>query len=80
LIHALRSEFPHIWMVGVGISFSFVAGQVTRAPAWMRESGLEWVHRLVQEPGRLARRYLIDDLPFAAELFARAFWARATRR
>jgi N-acetylglucosaminyldiphosphoundecaprenol N-acetyl-beta-D-mannosaminyltransferase len=80
LIHALRLEFPHIWMVGIGISFSFVAGKVTRAPAWMRESGLEWVHRLVQEPGRLARRYLVDDLPFAAELFARAFWARATRR
>jgi N-acetylglucosaminyldiphosphoundecaprenol N-acetyl-beta-D-mannosaminyltransferase len=56
----------------VGISFSFVAGQVARAPAWMRASGLEWVHRLSQEPGRLARRYLLDDLPFAFELFARS--------
>jgi N-acetylglucosaminyldiphosphoundecaprenol N-acetyl-beta-D-mannosaminyltransferase len=64
-------------MVGVGISFSFVSGQVARAPAWMRRTGLEWVHRLVQEPKRLARRYLIDDLPFAAELFARALWTRA---
>jgi N-acetylglucosaminyldiphosphoundecaprenol N-acetyl-beta-D-mannosaminyltransferase len=64
-------------MVGVGISFSFVAGQVARAPAWMRKSGLEWVHRLTQEPQRLARRYLLEDLPFAAELFARVIWTRA---
>jgi N-acetylglucosaminyldiphosphoundecaprenol N-acetyl-beta-D-mannosaminyltransferase len=77
LIHALRSSFPATWMVGVGISFSFVAGQVPRAPVWMRRSGLEWVHRLTQEPRRLARRYLIEDLPFAAELFARVLWRRA---
>jgi N-acetylglucosaminyldiphosphoundecaprenol N-acetyl-beta-D-mannosaminyltransferase len=76
LIHALRAELPNTWMVGVGISFSFVAGQVSRAPAWMRESGLEWLHRLAQEPGRLARRYLVDDLPFAAQLFARSAWQR----
>jgi N-acetylglucosaminyldiphosphoundecaprenol N-acetyl-beta-D-mannosaminyltransferase len=77
LIHALRDSFPSTWMVGVGISFSFVAGQVPRAPMWMRKSGLEWVHRLTQEPRRLARRYLIEDLPFAAELFARVLWTRA---
>jgi N-acetylglucosaminyldiphosphoundecaprenol N-acetyl-beta-D-mannosaminyltransferase len=76
LICALRAQFPHMWMVGVGISFSFVAGHVARAPAWMRKSGLEWIHRLTQEPKRLARRYLIEDLPFAAELFGRVLWAR----
>src|SRR5262245_19840050 len=76
LIRALRTYFPHMWMVGVGISFSFVAGHVSRAPVWMRRSGLEWIHRLSQEPKRLARRYLIEDLPFAAELFGRVLWAR----
>jgi N-acetylglucosaminyldiphosphoundecaprenol N-acetyl-beta-D-mannosaminyltransferase len=76
LIRALRAHFPHMWMVGVGISFSFVAGHVSRAPVWMRKSGLEWIHRLTQEPKRLARRYLIEDLPFAAELFGRVLWAR----
>jgi N-acetylglucosaminyldiphosphoundecaprenol N-acetyl-beta-D-mannosaminyltransferase len=76
LIHALRPRFPKMWMVGVGISFSFVAGHVTRAPSWMRESGLEWIHRFAQEPRRLARRYLLEDLPFAAELFARVLWDR----
>lgn len=78
LIRALRGQFPHMWMVGVGISFSFVAGHVTRAPVWMRKSGLEWIHRLTQEPKRLARRYLIEDLPFAAELFGRVLWARVS--
>lgn len=77
VIHALRTRFPQMWMVGVGISFSFVAGQVARAPSWMRKSGLEWVHRLAQEPKRLARRYLVEDLPFAVELFARVLWERA---
>jgi N-acetylglucosaminyldiphosphoundecaprenol N-acetyl-beta-D-mannosaminyltransferase len=60
----------------VGISFSFVAGDVQRAPRWLQRLGLEWLHRLVQEPRRLARRYLVDGLPFAVALFARAAWAR----
>jgi N-acetylglucosaminyldiphosphoundecaprenol N-acetyl-beta-D-mannosaminyltransferase len=77
VIAALRPHLPATWMVGVGISFSFVAGQVARAPIWMRRTGLEWVHRLAQEPKRLARRYLVEDLPFAAELFARVIWLRA---
>lgn len=79
LILALRAHFPHMWMVGVGISFSFVAGHVLRAPPWMRKSGLEWIHRLSQEPSRLARRYLIEDLPFAAELLGRVLWTRVAR-
>lgn len=76
MIRALRAQFPHMWMVGVGISFSFVAGLVTRAPAWMRKTGLEWIHRLAQEPKRLSRRYLLEDLPFALELFGRVLWGR----
>lgn len=77
-IQALKDDLPSTWMIGVGISFSFVAGHVRRAPPWIQRLGLEWVHRLAQEPRRLARRYLIDDLPFAARLFARAVVARRT--
>ena len=85
VIHSLRSRFPSTWMVGVGISLSFVAGELRRAPVWMRRVGLEWVHRLFQDPRRLAKRYLIDDLPFVARLFPHAIlnrWrrARASRR
>jgi N-acetylglucosaminyldiphosphoundecaprenol N-acetyl-beta-D-mannosaminyltransferase len=45
--------------VGVGAAFDFHAGAVRRAPPWMRDNGLEWLHRLFSEPGRLWRRYLV---------------------
>jgi N-acetylglucosaminyldiphosphoundecaprenol N-acetyl-beta-D-mannosaminyltransferase len=76
----LRDRFPHTWFIGVGISLGFISGQVERAPEWMQELGLEWVHRLVQEPKKLAHRYLVDDLPFAALLFAKAAKNRIVRR
>jgi N-acetylglucosaminyldiphosphoundecaprenol N-acetyl-beta-D-mannosaminyltransferase len=72
----LASELPTTWFVGVGISFSFVCGEVRRAPRWMQAAGLEWIHRLVQEPRRLFRRYLIDGLPFAARMFTHALRSR----
>ena len=68
LIMALRSSLPQSWWIGVGISFSFLSGAVRRAPHWMQRSGLEWVHRLWQEPRRLGRRYLKDGIPFAVFL------------
>jgi N-acetylglucosaminyldiphosphoundecaprenol N-acetyl-beta-D-mannosaminyltransferase len=46
-------------LVGVGAAFDFCAGRVKQAPAWMRENGLEWLFRLMTEPRRLWRRYLI---------------------
>lgn len=51
--------------IGVGISFSFIAGQVKRAPRWMRRASLEWLHRLCCEPRRLWKRYLIRGPKFA---------------
>ncbi len=69
VIRALRAELPRAWFLGIGITFSFVAGEVKRAPEWMRRIGLEWAHRLAQEPRRLVRRYLVDGLPFAFKLF-----------
>lgn len=80
LIRALRERFPSMWMIGVGVSFSFTAGQQERAPMWMRRAGLEWTHRLAQEPQRLAKRYLVHDLPFAFELFGRVLWERSLGR
>lgn len=69
LIADLRQSQPHTWFLGLGISFSFVCGDIPRAPRWMQKVGLEWVHRLMQEPGRLGRRYLIQGAPFALRLF-----------
>jgi N-acetylglucosaminyldiphosphoundecaprenol N-acetyl-beta-D-mannosaminyltransferase len=75
----LAAELPTTWFVGVGISFSFVSGEVQRAPRWMQVTGLEWVHRLVQEPRRLFRRYVVDGLPFAARMFGHALRSRFGR-
>lgn len=45
-----------------GATVDFLAGNVSRAPKWMREHGFEWIYRLFQEPKRLFKRYLIDDV------------------
>lgn len=72
VIEALRPRLPAAWWIGVGVSLSFISGEIRRAPRWMQRLGLEWVHRLAQEPGRLARRYLVHDLPFALRLLVHA--------
>lgn len=69
LIAELRADLPDAWFVGCGAAISFAAGSTRRAPSWVGELGLEWLFRLVSEPHRLARRYLVDDLPFALSLF-----------
>lgn len=51
-------------MIGVGAAFDFHAGTVQRAPVWMRNNGLEWLHRLASEPGRLWKRYLVTNTLF----------------
>lgn len=53
---------------GVGALFDFLAGNVPRAPLWMQRLGLEWTYRLVQEPFRLWRRYLIGNPIFMSRV------------
>lgn len=53
-------------MLGVGAAFDFYTGTITEAPVWMQKIGLEWMFRLVQEPRRLWRRYLILNPRFTA--------------
>ncbi len=77
LIRQVRKKLPHVWWLGVGISLSFIAGEVRRAPRWVQKVGLEWLHRLFQEPGRLAKRYLVHGLPFAARLLLGAAMNRS---
>ena len=61
---------------GVGISLSFLAGEQPRAPVALQRLGLEWLHRLLHEPRRLFRRYVVQGLPFGLRLFG---WALAQR-
>jgi N-acetylglucosaminyldiphosphoundecaprenol N-acetyl-beta-D-mannosaminyltransferase len=69
LIRRLRNCLPGTSFLGVGISLSYATGDLSRPPTWICNLGLEWAYRLWQEPTRrLARRYLIDGLPFALQL------------
>ena len=80
LIVALTSALPRTWFVACGAAIPFAAGALPRAPAWMRQTGLEWAFRLVSEPRRLYRRYLVDDAPYAARLLASSMMTRIRRR
>jgi N-acetylglucosaminyldiphosphoundecaprenol N-acetyl-beta-D-mannosaminyltransferase len=78
LIRILRSSLPRASFLGVGISLSYVTGDLSRAPSWICRLGLEWAYRFSQEPTRrLARRYLADGLPFALRLMISAAQYRA---
>ncbi|NET33917.1 MAG: WecB/TagA/CpsF family glycosyltransferase [Cyanothece sp. SIO1E1] len=61
-----KDQLQHVKVfLAIGATIDFEAGEVQRAPKWMSEMGLEWLYRLLSEPKRLWRRYLIDDcLPF----------------
>lgn len=50
--------------LAIGATIDFEAGNVQRSPAWMSSVGLEWLYRLLKEPGRLWKRYLVEDLAF----------------
>lgn len=63
-----RTQLGVDFVMGVGGTFDVVAGKVRRAPVWMQRYGLEWLYRVIQEPGRMWRRYLTTNLKFAALL------------
>lgn len=51
-------------LVGVGAAFDFHTGRIDDAPAWMKRAGLQWLHRLFQDPTRLWKRYLLNNPAF----------------
>jgi N-acetylglucosaminyldiphosphoundecaprenol N-acetyl-beta-D-mannosaminyltransferase len=55
-------------MVGVGAAFDIHTGRLKDAPQWIKDAGLQWAHRLCQEPGRLWKRYLINNSTFMAAI------------
>jgi UDP-N-acetyl-D-mannosaminuronic acid transferase (WecB/TagA/CpsF family) len=57
----------------VGAALEFCSGVKPRAPVWMQQAGLEWFHRLIRDPWRLSRRYLLDDPPVLLSLLAASF-------
>lgn len=64
-IHQHRHRLPQVKVfLAIGATIDFEAGEIRRAPRWMSNWGVEWIYRITQQPQRLWRRYLIDDLPF----------------
>lgn len=63
-MHEHRAKLNVPVLVGVGAAFDILSGRRRQAPPWMREHGFEWLFRLLQEPRRLWRRYLIDGAQF----------------
>jgi N-acetylglucosaminyldiphosphoundecaprenol N-acetyl-beta-D-mannosaminyltransferase len=63
-MEAVRSRLDANVLVGVGAVFDFLSGAKKRAPVWMQRSGLEWLHRLISEPRRLWRRYVLGNPEF----------------
>jgi N-acetylglucosaminyldiphosphoundecaprenol N-acetyl-beta-D-mannosaminyltransferase len=76
LMQVLGDRYPATWFIGSGGTFSMIAGDTPKAPPWMRDNGLEWLHRLRLEPRRLFERYIVHDLPFACRLLASSAVAR----
>lgn len=64
-INKWRDRLGVTFVMGVGGTFDVVAGKVQRAPVWMQNSGLEWFYRVLQEPGRMWKRYLVTNSVFA---------------
>lgn len=66
-------------ILAIGATIDFEAGHIQRAPLWVSDLGLEWLYRLIQEPQRLWKRYLVDDTVFvwlvAREILS-AWWRR----
>jgi N-acetylglucosaminyldiphosphoundecaprenol N-acetyl-beta-D-mannosaminyltransferase len=79
-----RHMLPNIDIfLAVGAAIDFEAGNKPRSPQWMSQLGIEWIHRLISEPQRLWKRYLIEDMPFFALLFQqkwRKIFAKSHRR
>jgi N-acetylglucosaminyldiphosphoundecaprenol N-acetyl-beta-D-mannosaminyltransferase len=64
-ISSYYERMPVKLMVGVGAAFDLLSGNLDEAPDWMKKSGLQWLYRLIKEPRRLWRRYLLNNPKFA---------------
>lgn len=75
-INKWRDRLGVSFVMGVGGTFDVVAGKVNRAPEWMQNAGLEWLYRVIQEPRRMWKRYLVTNSTFAWLLLKEKFSAK----
>lgn len=76
---AFRSRLNAPVLIAVGAAFDFTIGRVSQAPPWMQRSGLEWLYRLFQEPGRLWYRYLVYNPQFIVKVLGQQARMRLRR-
>lgn len=60
----------------IGAVFDFYAGTINRAPQWMIKLGLEWFYRLIKEPRRMWRRYLVGNTKFIWAVIKEKYWLK----
>ena len=72
-INKWRDQLGVDFVMGVGGTFDVVAGEVNRAPIWMQKVGLEWLFRVIQEPRRMWKRYLVTNTKFLIIFLRRKF-------
>ena len=79
-LFTFRTQLHVSVSMNVGSSFDYLAGRLKRAPQWMQRWGLEWTYRLVQEPRRLWRRYLVEDPPFVYHIIRERLQSKTSSR
>ena len=78
-IHLNQERLSAPVLAAVGAAFDFHAGRIPEAPSWMKTSGLQWFHRLMSDPKRLWRRYLVGNTQFLLLLLGDLFKRRLAR-
>lgn len=72
-MHEHRDEITGTCMLGVGAAFDFLAGTLAKAPEWIENAGFEWLFRLLREPKRLWRRYIVGGIKYGWYSFLNIF-------
>lgn len=78
-MHAYCDHLNAPLLIGVGAAFDFLSGTKPQAPRWMQRSGLEWLYRLLTEPRRLGKRYIVYNARFISLLVRAALSGRAPK-
>lgn len=76
LVMKYRKQINPCYILGVGGYFDILAGFTKRAPLWLQKTGLEWVYRLLQEPKRMWKRYILGNFQFIAIIIKEIFRRR----
>ena len=73
LVEYLQNQDLNCVFMGVGGSFDVVSGNIPRAPKWVQNIGMEWLFRVLQEPGRLWKRYFFGNIEFITSVYREKF-------